>query len=152
MPLLIFSTRLRYLMETEKISKRGLSIKAKIERKSITNYVNGIFLPRYDTLARIADFFEVSTDYLLGLEEENIYCYQTSCDITDIPHLFVSRLKDLMLQENLSQGKLAKKLNMQQAGISKWLRMKTMPETFVLMDLAKVFDCSVDFLIGRERK
>ncbi len=152
MPLLIFSSRLQQLMEPENISKRKLSIGTNVDRKSITTYLEGSCLPRYDALARIADYFEVSTDYLLGLKEADVYCYHTKCQIQEIPALFVSRLKSLMQEKGLSQGKLAKKLEMQQASISKWIRMRTMPETFVFIDLAKEFDCTVDFLLGREKK
>ena len=108
-------------------------------------------MPRYEALARIADYFEVSADYLLGLEEENIYCYHTVCEIEEIPDLFICRLKELMREKGFSQGKLAEKIKMQQASISKWIRKRAMPETFALMDLAtKAFDCKVDYLIGRE--
>lgn len=151
MPLLIFSKNLKKLMDDEKISKRKLSLGTKVDRKSIRDYLEGTSLPRYDALARIADYFEVSADYLLGRENETSYCYKTNCEIEQIPTLFISRLKDFMKRNGLSQGKLAKNLNMQQASVSKWIRGKTMPETFVLMDLAKIFDCKVDYLIGREK-
>ena len=151
MPLLIFSSRLEQLMKPENISKRKLSIESHVDRASITTYLQGSCLPRYEALARIADYFEVSADYLLGLEEENIYCYHTVCEIEEIPDLFICRLKELMREKGFSQGKLAEKIKMQQASISKWIRKRAMPETFALMDLAtKAFDCKVDYLIGRE--
>lgn len=149
---ILFDLRLQELMNTEKISKRKLSIGAQVERKSISMYLEGICLPRYDALARISDYFEVSSDFLLGLEKESFYCYKTCCNIDDIPVLFISRLKSFMLEHNLSQGKLSKLLNIKQPSISKWLKMKTMPETPIIVKLAEVFDCSVDYFIGREQK
>ena len=151
MPVLLLSSRLKELMESEKISKRKLSLEAKVERKSITTYLKGVCIPRYDALARISDFFEVSSDFLLGFEKENYYCYKTTCPIDEIPSLFADRLKKLMIENKLSQGKLAKKLTMQQTCVSKWLRMITMPETPVLTELSKIFDCKIDYFIGRER-
>lgn len=152
MLLSIFSSRLQGLMEDEKISKRHLSIKAGVERKSITAYLRGECLPRYDHLTRIADFFEVSADYLLGIKNDSSQCYASTCKIEEIPQLFVARLKESMQTEGFSQGKLAKAINMQQASVSKWIRMKTMPETAIFVELAKIFRCSVDYFIGREPK
>ena len=87
----------------------------------------------------------------MGLSDNCVDCYKTMCIIEDIPKVFVDRLKEFMLEHKMSQGKLARRLKMQQASVSKWLRFKTMPETFVLIDLAKIFDCSVDFLLGRDK-
>ena len=62
----IFSSRLQQLMATENLSARKLHIETKISRKSIGSYLKGLWFPRYDILARLADYFEVSTDYMLG--------------------------------------------------------------------------------------
>lgn len=35
-------------------------------RQTVSQYVNGISEPGYDTLVKIADFFDVSVDYMLG--------------------------------------------------------------------------------------
>lgn len=109
MPLLIFSSRLEQLMKPENISKRKLSIETHVDRASITTYLQGSCLPRYEALARIADYFEVSADYLLGLEEENIYCYHTVCEIEEIPDLFICRLKELMREKGFSARKVSRK-------------------------------------------
>ena len=47
-------------------------------RQTVSQYVNGISEPGYDTLVKIADYFDVSVDYLLGRTKdrrrhENIY-------------------------------------------------------------------------------
>ena len=151
MPLLIFSLRLKQLMDAEKLSVRKLSLQTKVDRSSITTYVQGSSVPRVDALARIADYFEINSDFLLGIDEESTYAYKTSCDYNEIQNVFVTRLKELMKEKQLSQNKLAEKIKMQQASISKWLRGQTTPDIFALIDLAKVFNCKVDYLIGRER-
>lgn len=60
-----FPKRLRELMGTS-ITQETLSSKIGKTRQTVSQYVNGISEPGYDTLVKIADFFDVSTDYLLG--------------------------------------------------------------------------------------
>lgn len=41
-------------------------------KKSISNWENDKIVPFIDMLERVADYFEVSTDYLLGHEDKPI--------------------------------------------------------------------------------
>lgn len=145
-----FDMILKQLMKDEEVSKRALSIGTNIDRRSITSYLQGVTLPRYDALAKISDYFEVSADALLGLEDFDYKSHHTQVEIKDIPIVFVARLSELMQNKSYSQNKLAQEINMQQASVSKWLRMKTMPEAEALAELARVLHSKVDFLIGRE--
>lgn len=60
-----FPRRLRELMGTS-TTQDALSSKIGKTRQTVSQYVNGISEPGYDTLVKIADYFDVSTDYLLG--------------------------------------------------------------------------------------
>lgn len=62
-----FSSTLRILMTVPPITTQAqlAEITGKT-RQTISQYVNGISEPGYDTLVKIADYFEVSIDYLLG--------------------------------------------------------------------------------------
>jgi transcriptional regulator with XRE-family HTH domain len=58
--------------------ERGLTQEAAakmlgIARSTFANYENGIREPDNETLKHIADFYEVSIDYLLGREEKSEY-------------------------------------------------------------------------------
>ena len=147
-----FSKRLTQLMDTEKVSVRKLSIKTQISRRSIRLYMLGLCLPRYDSLAKIADYFEVSTDYLLGKDAECFDSFTTVCEIHEIPQHFVTCLQALMNENRFSQGELSRRLHMKQTSVSKWIRMRTMLETDALAALSDIFDCKVDYLINREKK
>lgn len=152
MPLLIFTSRLNKLIEDEKINPHQLAIAAKISSRSIYDYINGVCIPVYSTFVQIANYFEVSTDYLLGIADESIRCYYSECEIKDIPKNFAARLKGLLKEKGLKQIDLARMLHKQPLTISEWVNAKSMPETATLIDLAKIFDCTTDYLLYREYK
>lgn len=58
--------RLRYLREKHNLSQLALAKKLGIPNQNISNYEREFRHPDYDTLQKIADFFEVSIDWLLG--------------------------------------------------------------------------------------
>ncbi len=60
-----FNERLRYLIDCEESNSKTLH-KLCLSASTLSNYTQGIREPDYDTLRRIADYFGVSIDYLLG--------------------------------------------------------------------------------------
>lgn len=62
-----FATTLRLLMNKQPVTTQAqlAEITGK-KRQTISQYVNGVSEPGYDTLVKIADHFHVSLDYLLG--------------------------------------------------------------------------------------
>ena len=60
---------LRLLRETLGISQTELGKKIGVARSTICQYESGRREPDNETLQRLADFFNVSVDYLLGREQ-----------------------------------------------------------------------------------
>lgn len=145
-----FYTVFNKLVKDEKVSKNKLSNETGIVRKSITSYLNGNSIPRYDNLSKIADYFEISSDYLLGLEEFDGLTYKTKCANKEIPFHFTQTLKNFMSEKGHSQYALAKILKIEQTTVSKWFKMKTMPDTDILVKLSQIYKCKVDELICRD--
>lgn len=63
--------------------------------------------------------------------------------------IFNERLKELRIERLLSQQELAILLETGQSSISAWESGVREPLAHQLIELAKVFDCSVDYLLGR---
>ncbi len=61
---------------------------------------------------------------------------------------FKTRLKELRLENNISQVEIAKLLNMSKMAISHWEKGNSEPSIEQLKILARFFDVSVDYLIG----
>ncbi|EEK41996.1 XRE family transcriptional regulator [Bacillus cereus] len=68
-----FSKKLKELREGKGLSQEELALKLNIPRSSITHYENSDDrLPRKSRLLEIADFFNVSVDFLLSDAKEEI--------------------------------------------------------------------------------
>lgn len=62
--------------------------------------------------------------------------------------LFSERLQQLRIDNGLTQGELAKKLNTTQRRISYLETGKIEPDLAALYNIAKFFDVTADYLIG----
>jgi len=54
------------LRRESKLGQKELALKLNLSVSTISNYENGIHSPDLNTLCRLADFYNVTVDYLLG--------------------------------------------------------------------------------------
>lgn len=62
---------------------------------------------------------------------------------------FGNILKKIRQDKNLTQEDLAKKLNISRSNIANYENDKNMPSVDILEKLSKIFDCSIDYLLGK---
>ncbi len=62
----IFSTRLRSLRIQNKLTQKELSQALDVQRDALANWEVGRSTPDYDMLIKIADYFNVTSDFLIG--------------------------------------------------------------------------------------
>ena len=65
----IFAKRLRELRTEKKLSMKNLAKQINTTDTAISNWENDINEPKISYLVSLAKFFNVSSDYLLGLED-----------------------------------------------------------------------------------
>lgn len=87
MVFIIFGKRLATLRKEKGISQYEFADRIGFSRGQVANYEQGKREPDYETLQKIADFFNVSTDYLLGR--------------TDNPDLIEEKNKESLLDPEL---------------------------------------------------
>ena len=63
---------------------------------------------------------------------------------------FAERLKELRIDNHLSQQQLAKELNVSQAAIARWEAKLQIPNIDILMVVALYFKVSAGYLLGLE--
>ncbi|MBR2322194.1 MAG: helix-turn-helix transcriptional regulator [Clostridia bacterium] len=62
----------------------------------------------------------------------------------------MTKIKELRLENNWTQKELAEKINLDAHNIGDWERGKAEPSIYWLKLLSEVFNCSIDYLVGRE--
>jgi len=58
--------RLFEIMSEKKVTQQALSENISVSQGNISDWKNGRSFPKVDALIKIADYFDVSVDYLLG--------------------------------------------------------------------------------------
>ncbi|MDO4523317.1 MAG: helix-turn-helix transcriptional regulator [Eubacteriales bacterium] len=71
-----FTEKLLYLRKKQGLTQEALSKALFIERPTYTNYERGRRVPPYEIIVRIADFYNVSLDYLLREDYELYLSHQ----------------------------------------------------------------------------
>ncbi len=64
--------------------------------------------------------------------------------------IFSTRLKDLRNQKGISMDKLATDLGVKKSRVNMWENNGTVPRSNILINLAKYFAVSTDYLIGND--
>ncbi|MED0670558.1 helix-turn-helix transcriptional regulator [Aneurinibacillus aneurinilyticus] len=78
-----FGERLSDLRTKNKLTQQELSNRLNIAKSTLAMYETGKREPGFETLQRIADFFETSIDYLLGRTDEPSPTHKASNDESD---------------------------------------------------------------------
>lgn len=150
MYLSVFSARLKDLMVSEGVSRHKLSAETGAQRKSIANWLDGLNFPRYDALINVADYFKVSTDYLVGLCDIMREKVELRCSIAEVRPRLIAKLRAFMAEKGMTKYRLAKELNVEQSTLERWFKAGAMPEVLGLIRLTKLMGESLDSLLGRE--
>lgn len=138
-----FGERLKELRKEHKLSQEDLGEILYLSKGAVGNWELGTRQPDYDTLKFLAEYFNVSTDYLLGKDATTEHTSTT-------PSIFGERLKTLRLEKGLSQEELALKLGLSKANVSKYESGNIEPNFTTLKSIASIFNVSIDYLLGNE--
>lgn len=63
---IVVAERLKELLEAEKLSQYALAKHLGISPSTVCNWLNGKKEPSIESLWKLADYFDVSVDYLIG--------------------------------------------------------------------------------------
>lgn len=137
---------LKYLREEEDLSQKEMAKILKVARSTYSLWeaeINIIPLPR---LIDFCNYFDVSLDYVLNLTTNKTYP-NLKKEIDYTAHR--KRLKRIRKENHYTQVMLAKILNTDNGVISRYENGKTLILTSFLIDFAKTFNISCDYLMAR---
>ena len=82
----MLNEQIRELRNIRGISQIQLANKLGVTKQSVSNWENDNILPSIEMLVKIANFFEVSTDYLLGLDKKR------TLDVENLTEIQISHI------------------------------------------------------------
>ncbi len=138
-----FSENLKDLLSEAELNASSLARRTEIDASTLAALLRGESLPSMETLIKLADHFLCSTDYLLGLSDD-----LKEISPRRVPP-FPERLTFLLQYFKVTKYRLEHDTGFSEKTVNRWHNGKTCPAADSLIRLAKYFDCSVDFLLGR---
>lgn len=66
---IMFAKRMKELRKAENMSQSQLAKLIGVAQSNISDWENNVSRPEYEKLVKVAQIFDVSVDYLLGVED-----------------------------------------------------------------------------------
>lgn len=138
-----FQKRLQDLIDEEETKKSELHRKMGVDYRSLANALNYGIVPKLRTVAKFADYFNVSIPYLFG--ETDINDFEKASPQSS----FSERFRLLCSEREESHYHVSQECHFDKSYISRWLNKNQLPSFEILDILCDYFDVSVDYLLGR---
>lgn len=142
-----FVSNIKLLRKEFNVSQPQLAKETGLANSEISYWENGERTPNARVIIILSRYFQVTTDYLLKVNEDNTSVYRSDDYCADMT-LLNKRLKDLRIKNKLSQSELAKNVNISQPAINYWELGKRTPNANAVITLANYFGVSTDYLLG----
>lgn len=134
-----FGKKLQKLRQSKNLSQQELSDTLNIGRSTLANYEQGKREPNFDTIKKVANYFNVSVDYLFGYND----CCDNSCTCG-------TRIKEALRIRGMKQSELAKKTGISKSMISEYLHDKYEPKQGNVQLIAEALNIPINYLLGQE--
>ncbi len=149
MNLSLFSTRLQELLVYSVKTDTQLVRETTLNRKSVYNWMRGITYPNAESLLILANYFQVSADYIIGLSDIEEDMPRVEVSAKEAHETLIGHLHAYMEKENITYYRLAKLLEVGQGTMARWFKEGATPEMAILIRISKLLDKSLDELLGR---
>ena len=140
---LSFQKRFKSLLEESDYSRSEIAKLIPLSQSTLSNALTYGIIPSTKTLIKIADFFDISINVLLGKTDIEDF-YKSSS-----PASFLSRFENLCSEKEVTHYKVAADCLFDKSNISRWISKGFLPELEILELLCDYFNVSPDYLLGR---
>lgn len=142
-----FQNRIKDLTDevtaTQNIRKSSLPKRMGIDYSSLSNALEYGILPTPRIAMRMADYFHCSIPYLFGTSDDEYFEHSKE------PHSFSERILLLCEERSVKYKDVCEHCGFYRGYLARWIKNNYIPSWDYLDDLAKFFDVSVDYLLGR---
>lgn len=137
-----FQKRINELADETDLKKVDLAKVGNFDYRSLSNALVYGIVPTTTTLIKMADYFKVSMDYLLGRTEKNDYIESSN-------ETFQMRFENLCKEKGVTHYKVSQDCFFDKSNISRWLTKGYLPTLEILDMITKYFNVSIDYILGR---
>ena len=142
-----FTSNIKLLRQEFKVSQPQLAKETGLKKSAIGHWELGNRTPNAIAIIILSRYFQVTTDYLLGISKDNSIMHRSDDFYVDLT-TFNNRLKELRLKSTKSQKDLAIETKISQPSINFWERGKCSPNANAIIALANFFGVTTDYLLG----
>ena len=146
----VFKERINDLLTFAEKTAANLANEAGLELKSIHNWQNGENYPKLSALLILVDYFDVTTDYILGLDNSEEDRGKKGVTVEEAQSRIVHSLKEYLDEKEIKENRLARLLKTNQATVSHWLNNGSIPRTYMLMRISNLLNKPLEELLGRK--
>jgi putative phage repressor len=139
----VFQERLSELVTDSEYNKSDLPSLIGISKDILIRAVNIGMFPSTKSLCKIADYFSVSLDYLMGITDNDSYIK------AEESQTFRQRIKELKKEKGVSYCKIANTLGFARSLFNSWNTYNYIPSLELIYMLAQYFNVTIDYLLGR---
>ena len=142
----MYNKRLKELRESNNLDLQDLSTLLNFEKDTYGKYEREYIIIPIKHLNTLCNYFDVSIDYIFGSTNKTNYNnYQKEIDINKVSN----RLKEFRKDNNLTQEKLAKLLNVVKGTIGNYESARALIATPFLYTICKKYNISADYILGK---
>ena len=140
--------KIKELREYEGLSQQEVADQLNVKRSTYAGWESGKDFIPLKRLNDLANLYHTSIDYLIG----NSPTKEQVLEIQKINRqAFAENLKNFRKEKNLTQEKLAEKINTSQPNIHKYETNKSLITTTYALEFTKQYHYSLDKLLGRKK-
>jgi len=141
----LFGERLSDLMIEVNIKSEELGKKIGVSGSAVRRWQRGNGIINLTNLIALADHFGCAVDYLAGrgsIDNDEVFTPKT------LPP-FPQRLREVMQEKGMTRYSMDQDTKFKDCYFTRWDN-GTIPLLTNVIELADLFDCTIDYLIGRE--
>ena len=134
-------SKIRTLRNKKKLSQKEFGKIFDLAESTIGMYERDERKPDYETLGKFADYFEVTTDYLLGRKSTTEFTPQK---------IFSHKLENARRDKKLTANDIASRIDIPVETYKKYEQALLFPEAYILDKITTILDVSEDYLFDRD--